>query len=399
MRENEAAMQKSPEILPSVVAGRRAGRVGNASALGDGRGSIVIGLLGGLVVLNKGSAIAPFIHTLSQRRIGASSAMMHRLALGAATMLFSCLAVAAMIEGYVRLVADDGMQYDLEMWKYARDVKRVSADPLIGHEHRPNRHATLMGVSFDTNSKGLRDREFAYGRRPGTLRILMLGDSLVVGWGVPNEQTFVKRVERLYRNNGVDAEVINAGVGNYNTIQEVEYFTTEGYEYQPDIVVLNFFVNDAEPVPVDRPPSLFGRLCYSCVFIAGRFDMLRREALGGKDWADYYLGLYDGGKAQGWFDAKAALHRLAERCRSHDIKLLVASLPDLHQLQPYRLQSITDLVHRAADEDQVAFADMLPYLRDQDPSTLWVTPPDPHPNALADKLIAAGLFDALQELR
>jgi hypothetical protein len=37
------------------------------------------------------------------------------------------------IEGIVRFIVDDGRQYDLEMWKYARDVKRISNDPLLGH--------------------------------------------------------------------------------------------------------------------------------------------------------------------------------------------------------------------------------------------------------------------------
>jgi hypothetical protein len=29
---------------------------------------------------------------------------------------------------------------------------------------------------------------------------------------------------------------------------------------------------------------------------------------------------------------------------------------------------------------------------------LWVTPPDPHPNSLAHKLIADALFDTLRQL-
>src|SRR5690349_11163568 len=81
------------------------------------------------------------------------------------------------MELMVRLVIDDGMQFDLEMWKYARDIKRVAAVPLIGHDHRPNSRAHLMGVEVAINSRGLRDREIPYERKPGTLRILMLGDS------------------------------------------------------------------------------------------------------------------------------------------------------------------------------------------------------------------------------
>jgi lysophospholipase L1-like esterase len=299
------------------------------------------------------------------------------------------------IEAYVRFVIDDGMQYDLEMWKYARDVKQLSNDPLIGHEHAPNRRTMLMGVEFNTNSQGLRDREVAYAKPPGRLRLLMLGDSLTVGWGVAAESTFARRIEKMYADRGVDAEVINAGVGNYNTVQEAQYFLTRGFEYKPDIVVLNFFVNDAEPVPAHDAPSIAARVCYACIFIRGRLDTLVRMVLGHHDWASYYLGLYDGGRARGWLDAKHAIRRLADYTRVNGIRLIVASLPELHDIAYYRLQPITELVREAASENGVEFVDILPYLRGHPSSALWVTAPDPHPNALAHQLIAKGLFDAL----
>ena len=317
----------------------------------------------------------------------------------AALAAFGSLAITTLgIESFVRFIIDDGMQYDLEMGKYALEVKQLSRDPLIGHEHAPNRQAILMGVEFKTNSKGLRDHEFLFERSPGKLRILMLGDSLTVGWGVRSEDTFSARIAQKYRGKNIDAEVINTGVGNYNTIQEVEYFFTEGYKYKPDIVVLNFSFNDAEPVPDDHPPSGLARICYSCIFIQGRWDTLQRKFFGEYDWTDYYLSLYGDGQARGWLNAKKYVGKLADYCRTNHINLLIANLPELHDVQNYRLQSITTLVHQAANEYGVAFVDLLPYLKDRDSSALWVTPADPHPNALAHSLIARGIFDALQEL-
>lgn len=324
---------------------------------------------------------------------------MKRLVFGLLAALLFTFVTALALEVLTRLVVDDGMQYDLEMWKYARDAKQVSDDPLIAHENAANRQAWLMGVDFQTNSKGLRDREFSYERIPGKLRVLMLGDSLTVGWGVALKDTFSKRIERLYAKSGIDAEVIDTGVGNWNTIQEVQYFLTKGYKFQPDAVVLNFFVNDAEPVTQDRPPSALMRNCYACVFVVGRTDTVMRQFFGKVDWSEYYLSLYGDGTSKGWLDAKEAIHRLADFCRMKGITLLIASLPELHDVRNYRLQRITDLVHKAADQYGVAFVDLLPYLKDQQSSTLWVTPPDPHPNALAHKLIAQGIFDALQKLR
>ena len=315
-----------------------------------------------------------------------------------ATLIGVAMAVLC-IEVAVRAFFDDGKQFDLEMWKYALEVKGISSDPLIGHNHRPNRQAFLMGVQFDTNSKGLRDREFSYEKPPGRLRIMMLGDSFTVGWGAKFDETFAKRIERMYADRGVQAEAINTGVGNYNTIQEVEYYLREGYKYNPDIVVLNFTFNDAEPIPVSSPPPIILRICYSCIFVEGRIDSVLRELFVKRDWADYYLGLYgDDGQAKGWLDAKAYIAKLAAFTKAHGTKLLIASMPELHDVQHYRLQRITDLVHEAADENDVPFVDLLPYVQGVPSPELWVTPPDPHPNGLAHKLFAEGIFDALEKL-
>jgi lysophospholipase L1-like esterase len=320
-----------------------------------------------------------------------------RLLFGVLAVLGWLALVAGGIESYVRFVADDGMQYDLEMWKYGRDLKRPADEPSLGHEHVPGRRATLMGVDVAINSRGLRDRELDVARTPGRLRILMLGDSLTVGWGVRMEDTFAKRLERMFAEvQGKEIEVINAGVGNYNTIQEVQYFLTKGFRYQPDIIVLSHFVNDAEPVPVSHATSAAERMCFSCNFIAGRIDTLRRKLSGGKSWVEYYLGLYEQGRSRGWLDAADHIRKLADYCRAHGIRLLVVSLPELHDVQNYRFQEITDLVQRAAEANGVEFADMLPYLKDRASPDLWVSPPDPHPNALAHQLIAAGLFEKLR---
>jgi len=324
--------------------------------------------------------------------------MRRRLVFDVLGIILSLSTIVLVIETYVRVIADDGMQYDLEMWKYARDVKRISGDPLLAHEHAPNRHGVLMGVYFQTNSKGLRDREFSYDRQPGTMRILMLGDSLTVGWGVPVEQTFSKEIERLFAADGVDAEVINTGVGNYNTIQEVEYFLVEGFKFQPDIVVLNFFVNDAEPILKHEPPSVLTRVCYACIFIFGRVDTLARKFLNEKDWVEYYLGLYGDGNAKGWLNAKQSIEKLAVYCRSHGIALVIANLPELHDVQDYRFDKISNIVRDAANQYSVDYVDILPYLQKEKSAALWVTPADPHPNAHANDLIAQGLYRALKPI-
>lgn len=312
-------------------------------------------------------------------------------------LLISCAFTFFAVETYVRVRVDDGMQFDIEMWKYATLVKQASQDPLIGHEHRPSSHAMLMGVDFVTNSKGLRDREFNYEKSTDVKRIMMLGDSLTVGWGVKYDELFSKRLENMFAKNGEKVEIINTGVGNYNTTQEVEYFLVEGKKYNPDIIVINYFVNDAEPVPHSKQPTFIQSHCMSCVYLVGRLDAFKRRLSPSKNWESYYLDLYGNGNGSGWLDSRNKLQQLINYCRVNNIKLIITSLPELHNVQDYKFGLVTNLVSKVAEENSIQFVDLLPQLRDIDSYKLWVTVPDPHPNGLANENIALGLYKPLEE--
>jgi len=53
----------------------------------------------------------------------------------------------------MRVVFSESMDFNLEMWKYARYGKRIASNPLVGHEHVPNFNGFLMGVNVKINSK------------------------------------------------------------------------------------------------------------------------------------------------------------------------------------------------------------------------------------------------------
>ena len=153
----------------------------------------------------------------------------------------------------------NGMHYAIEMWKYAKQMKRQSPIAQMGHEHVSNQEAVLMGVHVKINSQGLRENEYAMAKPEDTFRILVLGDSMTFGWGARFEETYAKVLERLLNEKRPamqkgsasfhQYEVINAGVGNYNTVQEVTYFKKRGIAYKPDMVLLGFYLNDAEDIP------------------------------------------------------------------------------------------------------------------------------------------------------
>jgi len=307
----------------------------------------------------------------------------------------SLIAIGIGLELYVRLGLDNGMRFDLEMWKYARCLKQVAGHPAIGHEHRPQSSAHLMGVDIRINGHKLRDDDYDYERPADTQRILMLGDSVTFGWGVPIEQTVSKRLERRLRETGRKVDVINTGVGNYNTTMEVAYFLTEGIKYDPQVVVLNYFINDAEPTPTYKPFNFLERYSYAYVWLSGRFDVVSRQLAHQPTWWEYYSGLYE---SQGWKAAEEAIDQLSSYCHSHGIGLLIVNYPELRQLKPYRFDRVRALLREAAIHNGADYLDLYDVVRNEDESQLWVTRLDPHPNSYAHKLNTDALVVPIQHM-
>jgi lysophospholipase L1-like esterase len=301
--------------------------------------------------------------------------------------------IATAVELYVRLVEDDGMQFDLEMWKYAKSVKTVSSDPSLGHEHRSNAEAFLMGARVTTNSAGFRDEEIPIERRPGSTRIMMLGDSVLFGWGAKQNETVAARLKQAWRNTGRDVDVINTGVGNYNTIMEVEFFLTRGYRFKPDIVVLNYFINDAEPIP-RYDYSWMERVSAAWVYYGSRLDVVQRELRLRQqtDWRTYYRDLYDDARNPGgWQGVESSVRKLASYCRDNGIKLLIVNYPELRVLEPYPFPEVQRRLAALAADLGVPYLDLWDSLRGESPASLWVTTPDPHPNDYAHGLFAKAI--------
>jgi lysophospholipase L1-like esterase len=268
----------------------------------------------------------------------------------------------------------------------------------MGHEHTPNTEAFLMGVDIKINSQGLRDREIPLERTPGTGRIIMLGDSLVLGWGVQFDDILSKRLERKFAADGHPVEVINAGVGNYNSIQEVEYYLTRGYKFHPDLVVLNFDCNDAEPVPSYADNNFFERNSELVVVAKAALDKFMRKSGAILTWDQYYLSLFGNGDTPGWAAAKAAIHKLAVATRAQGAQLVIVHWPELHDVKNYRLQKIIDLAREEADAEGVPFIDLLQAVKGMDSSKLWLTEPDPHPNTYTQGLYTDYLYPKFKAL-
>ncbi|MBI82893.1 MAG: hypothetical protein CMJ81_06835 [Planctomycetaceae bacterium] len=127
---------------------------------------------------------------------------------------------------------------------------QLSPDPNIGYEPVPFFEYSGEDLKFyefrgKSNSLGFRDREHPVEKPEGTYRVLVLGDSISMGLMVKDrEDIFPNVLERRLKTLQENAEVLNFGVSGYNTRQEVATLVKKGLVYDPDLVVVQYCLND-----------------------------------------------------------------------------------------------------------------------------------------------------------
>jgi HEAT repeat protein/lysophospholipase L1-like esterase len=108
------------------------------------------------------------------------------------------------------------------------------------------------------NHEGLRDREHAVERAAGVRRIVCLGDSVTLGWGLPAQDAYPQVLQDLFDARGERVEVFNVALGGWAPRQELIAYRRIVRQYRPDQVVLGLCLNDVAEMHnnLTRPPRL-----------------------------------------------------------------------------------------------------------------------------------------------
>ena len=302
-----------------------------------------------------------------------------------------------------------------------RDLVRQNADDSIVYELRPGVRGRFLGVPVAINSLGMRDRERSSAKRPGALRIVGLGDSLMFGWGVRQEETFLALLEKELseRSSKQSVEVWNLAVPGYNSVQEVATFAAKADMIQPDLVIINWVGNDMDlPNFLAERPDVYSwrrSFLFECVRLRWRawrgkrvnsstlvpvpFDESSRlSTLTAEKVPARYRPLL------GTENMLQALDRLAGLARKRGIRPVVLFDWNSPQADPAKAEShyssrIDVKEWCAARGYQIVDTEerVLRYLQshDLDVSALWLSSSDPHPSVLRHRLIAEELAAAL----
>jgi lysophospholipase L1-like esterase len=321
-------------------------------------------------------------------------------ALGTLLLLSVSLALSAVAaEVGLRLLGHHGAPVMAIRNAYAVD------DPVLDWRYLPNSEVRIGRIVYRYNSAGFRDVDHAVERPPRTNRILVLGDSVSEGYGVDWPDVFASVVQSSL---GAGCEVINIAAGGLNTPQEVHLFEQAGLRYRPDVVVLNFVLNDGDfytrleaarryiaaqerrigllDVPVHPKVKEWLKSSALIYFVKERVEDLKGRVLGREEF-DHYARTWS--REESRRRVTAGFDRLAWLQREHGFQVIVLVWPLLADYTRYPFTAVHEWVTTAATEAGFAVTDLLPVLSAIPHRRLQVTAEDSvHPNGLGHRLAA-----------
>jgi hypothetical protein len=241
-------------------------------------------------------------------------------------------------------------------------------------------------VDYSFNALGCRGPDYEIPRPSEVRRIAALGDSVTLGIGVRQGDTFSSRLEARLRARAAAAgsterwEVVNCGVSGYDTRQERLLYELVASRYEPEIVLVALYRNDElsylearEKGYVERRPGRLELLLHS-------WNRLQR--LGRRPPPPDFSGNV------------AELEALDRACRARGARLVAFAFRGDREPEWERL--LAD-VTTGLEGTGIPFLDLGPVLLEgREPEDLWVHPTDAHPNELGHDL-AAGEIERFLE--
>jgi hypothetical protein len=282
-------------------------------------------------------------------------------------------------------------------WQYLRltDVMEYTHD-FQHRRFRPMYAMMFNGTVFRTNRWGMRDRDYALERPPGTLRAALLGQSYVVGQNVHDHETFETLVEdrlnaeRPFTADGFERyEILNMALPAMDPVRQLLLLRDRIPAFDPQTVVLVAHPNDADALAVhvasmfrQGVPMPYATLDSTIRAAALRPDMTQDEAI--EAFLPHSVGVLD------WVYREFV--REAHAQGRHPVWVYIPT-PGARDFR-VRIPDFAGIA-RNAGFTVLDFADVY---GDRDHLEVQVRPWDTHPNPLGHRLIADRLYGAFRAL-
>ena len=294
--------------------------------------------------------------------------------------IISTLLLIGLLEGiaYVWERRQANSLYAWELVASRRMVWEKHPTPGAGYTlMKPDSHYQWQGIPVDINSHGLRNPETTYEKPPATFRILNLGDSVVMGWGVRAEDTYGRQMEAWLHEQGAGDlryEVINAGVPGWSLENALAYLQAEGVKFKPDLVVLDITVandiNGRSALLAGNKPGIFSWLSdhtYFWPFLQSQAAWAKARA-DGKDRVDTINPPTNPAKyfpldpqSDRWDERWNSVLKINQLSRENDARVVLLLFPLEFQVLDEGYSTLPQEIFMAkADEAGIPAVDLLP---------------------------------------
>ena len=287
-------------------------------------------------------------------------------------------------------------------------IHRKSDDPLLIYELTPGAEVDKQGVHYKINQAGFRDEEFAdpelNPKQADEYRIVVLGDSVAWGWGVNAAEVWPQVLEQNLKGAipWKRVTVYNLAVNGYSTPQEVRVLAKAGMKYAPDLVILNYVLNDPEVEDgglswyfeaADRIEILYkGKLLFSFVSALIKSELgLVTEASNNSVMDHFYLTHHTDlfkNVERGFADLAAIANE-----QHLDVLVIVTPVFQFAKGQPYPWAEIHRKIAALSMKQHFLFLDTQLALSSFNASEVSFDPI--HPNAEGHRIIAAAIKEKL----
>ena len=296
-------------------------------------------------------------------------------------------------------------------------------DPVLNWGHKPNSMRIGEGnVIFQYNNMGFRDRNHQIENPNEMFRVVVLGDSVTEGYGVELKETFSSVLQADFNDKNQKVEIITIAQGGLNTPQEIHLLEKTGLTFKPDLVVVNFVLNDSDffskyrvvdcdrghpdceikllnlfnlQIKINPEIKYFLRTFALFNFINERMQNLLGSTFGSENQVlDYFKSIWS--KESNRNKVVNGFGQLASLQEQHHFKVLVLIWPIVTDYSNYSYKHIHDWVEETAKDYDLPIIDLLPHFSKYPYKQLQVMSLDHvHPNSLGHKIAAEAFFSWL----
>jgi hypothetical protein len=276
-------------------------------------------------------------------------------------------------------------QQDVHQPIYHTALARRTGD-FFGSELIASSRDVYKGATVTINHWGMRDRDYTRAKPPGTYRIMLVGASTAMGWGVGLEETFENLVEDRLNADPPDPgftsyEILNLSVPSYFALQKLRLAEERAFQFEPDALYIVMTTHDVGMVNYHLYTVVKNdiEIPYEPVR-----DILRRAGAS-KHMTDQEF----------WRRVEPhvpeligfAYRRLADVCRSHEVDPVMLLIPFLKS-KPKPGAPALDVLARENGLDVFDLSDVFQGVPED---SLLIDPWDRHPNPQGHRMIAERL--------